>query len=201
MIALNEMAGGIPIYQLKITLDDSKPPIWRRVLVRANMKLHRLHNVLQITMGWTDSHLHQFIVKSGANIVYYGMPDPDFMPGWGSETLNEKRFVISDLLSAPKQKMKYEYDFGDGWSHQIVLEKILPPDASFKHPVCVAGANACPPEDCGGVWGYYDHFLEAINDPNHEEHQSMKDWIGRDKWDASEFDLAEVNACLKRLKA
>jgi hypothetical protein len=199
MIAIAETAAGIPIYQLKVTLKGSKPKIWRRFLVRADMKLPRFHDVLQLVMGWTDSHLHQFIIKSNKGPIYIGIPDPDSPPSWQKE-LNEKRFRVADLLAAPKQKIQYEYDFGDGWEHEILLEKILPPDPSFKHPICLAGANACPPEDCGGIWGYYDPFLKALNDPKHEDHQMYKDWIGG-SWDPSLLDPDDINNCLKKIKA
>src|SRR5437773_1735657 len=146
-----EAGSGVPLYQLKITLKWSKPSIWRRVVVRADMPLDRLHHVIQIAMGWTNSHLHQFIVGR----TYYGKPDPK-TAGIGSETLNEKRYRVADLAPTAKQKFIYEYDFGDGWAHEVMAEKVLPPDPDFKHPICLAGANVCPPEDCGGIPGYYN---------------------------------------------
>lgn len=189
---------GVPRYQLKITLKWSKPPIWRRVVVRADMTLDRLHNVIQIVMGWTDSHLHQFIAGAGLVRTYYGKPDPEFAD-MGSEMLNEKRYTVADLAPAAKKKFIYEYDFGDGWQHDVVAEKILPPEASFKHPVCLAGANACPPEDCGGMGGYYN-LLEIMADPRHPEHADMKEWIGG-VFDAAQFSLESINGALKRPKA
>lgn len=193
-----QSGGGVPLYQLKITLKRSKPPIWRRVVVRADMSLDRLHNVIQMAMGWTDSHLHQFIAGAGFRVTYYGKPDPEFAD-MGSEMLNEKRYTVAALAPTPKRKFIYEYDFGDGWQHEVLVEKILPPDASFKHPVCLAGANACPPEDCGGIGGYCS-LLEIMADPKHPEHEEMKDWIGGEL-DAAAFDLNGVNAVLNRLKA
>jgi hypothetical protein len=190
--------GGVPLYQLKLTLKWSKPPIWRRVLVRGDMTLDRLHNVIQIAMGWTDSHLHQFMGGSGFARTFYGRPDPEFAD-MGCEMLNEKRYTVGDLAPAAKRKFIYEYDFGDSWQHEVVAEKILPPDAAFKHPVCLAGANACPPEDCGGIGGYYN-LLEILADPKHPEHTDMKEWIGG-KFDATEFSRQGVNALLHRLKA
>jgi hypothetical protein len=185
--------GGAPLYQLKITLKSSKPPIWRRVVVRSDMKLDRLHQIIQLVMGWTDSHLHQFAVGR----TFYGRPDPEFAD-MGPEMLNERRFTVADLAPAAKKKFTYEYDFGDGWQHEMLVEKVLPPDAAFKHPVCLGGANACPPEDCGGIWGYYN-LLEALADPKHAEHEQMKDWLGGD-WDAARFELEETNEILKRMK-
>ena len=158
------------------------------------MPLNRLHDLIQIVMGWTNSHLHQFIVGR----TFYGAPDPEF-GDTGMEMLNEKRFTVADLAPAAKKKFIYEYDFGDGWQHEVLVEELLPADAAFKHPVCLAGENACPPEDCGGMGGYYD-LLEILADPKHPEHEEMKEWIGGD-WDAQRFNLNAVNATLKRLKA
>ena len=198
LISEVQAGGGVPLYQLKITLKWSKPPIWRRVIVRADMSLVRLHDVIQIAMGWTNSHLHQFIAGSGFARTYYGKLDPEFSD-MGSEMLNERRYTVADLAPAPKGKFIYEYDFGDGWKHDVVAEKTLPPDPAFKHPVCLAGANACPPEDCGGIGGYCN-LLEILADPKHPEHADMKEWIGGEL-DAEEFSLEGVNAVLKRLKA
>ena len=194
MIRFADTGGGTPLYQLKVTLRLSKPPIWRRLVVRADMKLDRLHRVIQIAMGWSDCHLHQFRLGR----VYYGVPDREF-EGFGGETLNEKDYTLADLAPGPKKKFIYEYDFGDSWEHEVRVEKALPPDLAFKHPVCLAGANACPPEDCGGIHGYYE-LLAALADPKHEQHEEMKEWVGG-KWDASQFDLEGINAGLKRVKA
>lgn len=201
MIGLVENGGGAPgapLYQLKITLKRFKPPIWRRVVVPGAMRLDRLHAVIQIAMGWTNSHLHQFIGGSGFARTYYSTPDPE-SAGMGSAKLNEKRYSVADLAPAAKRKFIYEYDFGDGWEHEILVEKILPADPGFKHPVCLAGRNACPPEDCGGVYGYAD-LLDALEDSRHERHEEIQEWIG-DNWDASAFNLEETNNMLKRLKA
>jgi hypothetical protein len=191
-------AAGVPLYRLKITLRRSKPPIWRRVVVRADMRLDRLHTVIQIAMGWMNCHLHQFTAGSGFALTYYGTHDPEF-GDMDSETLNEKDYTIADLAPRAGRKIGYEYDFGDGWEHQLAVEKALPPDAGFKHPVCLAGANACPPEDCGGVWGYY-RLLGILADPNHPEHAEMKGWLG-EEIDPAQFNLEAVNSRLKGLKA
>lgn len=187
-------AGGVPLYQLKMTLKWSKPPIWRRVVVRADMPLDRLHYVIQEAMGWTNSHLHQFIVAS----TIYGTPDPH-NAGFGREILDERRHTVADLASAAKKKFLYEYDFGDGWIHEVVAEKILPPDSGSKKPVCLAGENACPLEDCGGIPGYYN-LLEILGDRMHPDHRDMKEWVGG-KIDPAAFDLDSVNKALKRIKA
>lgn len=188
-----EVQGGTPIYQLKITLKCSKPPIWRRVLVRADMPLNRLHMVIQRVMGWTDSHLHQFVIDG----VFFAIPNPEI--DFGTEGLNEKRYSLAQVAPHAKKKFVYEYDFGDGWQHEILVEKILPPDPGLKRPICLAGALACPPEDCGGIWGYYN-LLEALADPKHRDHAHLSEWIGGE-WDAEHFDLGETNAYLQKLKA
>jgi hypothetical protein len=194
MIRLADIGGGTPLYRLKITVRDCKPPIWRRIVVRADTKLDRLHRVIQTAMGWLDCHLHQFVVGG----VYYGQPDHEG-DDFGTETLNEKRYTVTDLAPGAKQKFIYEYDFGDSWEHEVLVEQVLPPDPAFKHPVCRGGANACPPEDCGGVSGYYD-LLAALADPKHEQHEEMKEWVGG-VWDATRFSLDRTNAGLKRIKA
>lgn len=179
----------VPIYQIKITLQHSKPPIWRRLLVSSDMTLGRLHHTIQAAMDWTDSHLHQFIVGG----VYYGEPSPE---DW-QEIKDERRVRLSRLVTGEKFKFIYEYDFGDDWLHAIVIEKILPPDPDQKLPVCLKGKRACPPEDVGGMWGYAD-FLEAIKDPENEEHDSWLEWVGGE-FDPEAFNLDQVNARLRML--
>ena len=129
---------------------------------------------------------------------FYGPPNPEFAD-MGSEELNEKLYTVADIAPGAKKKFIYEYDFGDGWQHEIVVEKVLPPDAGFKKVICLAGANACPPDDCGGIPGYYN-MLEIIADPKHPDHEQMKEWLGGE-WDLARFDLDEANAALKRFKA
>jgi hypothetical protein len=180
----------IPVYQLKVTLCDSKPPIWRRVLVPGNITLGKLHYVIQIVMGWADHHLHQFIVGE----LYYS--DPSFELGMYSDRVySEHHIKLMRLVPGEKFKFRYEYDFGDGWLHDILVEKILPPDPTQELPVCVKGVRACPPEDVGGIWGYYT-FLEALQNPDHPAHDRYARWFGG-KWDAEAFDLNAVNERLR----
>jgi hypothetical protein len=181
-----------PIYQLKVTLKDSSPPIWRRILVSGDTSLPKLHRILQTTMGWWDCHLHQFVIHGQD----YGAPDHQI--DFGQPTVNEKGVKLIDVIDGPKDRFVYEYDFGDSWTHQIAVEKIVPRDESQPYPICVAGARACPPEDCGGIWGYRE-FLKAIKDPNHEEHESMLEWIGG-QFDPEAFNMDGVNAALKGIK-
>jgi hypothetical protein len=177
------------IYQLKITLKYIRPPIWRRVEVPDDVTLDELHLILQAAMGWTNSHLHQFRVGK----IYYGEPSIDEFSDLNLK--DESKARLNKVLSRPKQKMIYEYDFGDGWEHEILLEKILPRDSTAKYPRCLGGARACPPEDCGGTGGYVN-FLEAISDPDHEEHDEYLDWIGGE-FDPEKFDPAEFESELK----
>lgn len=166
-------------YQLKISLEGTKPPIWRRLLVNSDIKLDTFHLALQITMGWTNSHLHQFISKDQK---FYGIKDDEFAIE-GFEMQDETTTRLSQLLKAEKDHIIYEYDFGDGWMHKVILEKILAFDPDKKLPYCVTGKRACPPEDCGGIWGYAD-LLEILKNPEHEEYAEMIEWLG------GEFDPA-----------
>jgi hypothetical protein len=181
----------LPLYELKITLRGSRPAIWRRVQVPGSIKLTRLHDVFQILMGWTDSHLHQFV---DAPIVY-SVPSDDDYPG--VERLDERRFRLADVAPYEKASFIYEYDFGDSWVHEVVVQKTLPADPNKKHAVCLDGKNACPPEDCGGIWGYHE-FLKVIKNPKHKEHQEMLDWLGGE-FDPGHFDLQKINAELRGL--
>jgi len=178
-----------PIYQIKVTLEHSKPPIWRRVLVPGDVTLEKLHTIIQEAMGWTNSHLHQFIVGQ----TYIGEPHPDY----GFEMQDERRVRLNQV--APRQgfKFRYEYDFGDSWLHTLLVEKVLEPEPGQQVPACIKGKRACPPEDVGGVWGY-EGFLEAIGDPDHSEHEDYLEWIGGE-FDPGEFDLAETNEILREL--
>ncbi|HUF60651.1 MAG TPA: plasmid pRiA4b ORF-3 family protein [Verrucomicrobiales bacterium] len=171
------------VYQLKVTLAHVRPAVWRRLLVPSSVKLHQFHDILQVAMGWTDSHLHQFEAQG----QLYGEPDPEF----GLSVKDETRVPLGQVLPQEGASMLYEYDFGDGWIHQIVLEKILPASAELKVPSCIAGARACPPEDCGGAGGYAE-FLKAIKDPSHPEHEEMLEWSGGD-FDPASFDTEAMN--------
>ena len=183
------MGRKVPIYQLKITLKDSRPAIWRRFQVRSDVTLAKLHRIIQEVMGWFDGHLHQFIVGP----IYYGVPDSDDL----SEIRDERKVRLDQILSVAGRRIVYEYDFGDGWEHIILLERILSPDPKTRYPRCLGGARACPPEDCGGVHGYVE-FLEAIRDPEHEQHEEMLEWIGGE-FDPEEFDIVLANRGLKRI--
>ena len=171
------------VYRLKVTLRGIRPAIWRRVEVPADLSLFDLHRVLQGAMGWTDSHLHQFVHRG----TYYGAPDREF----GMPMVSERRTRLHQLLERPRDRLNYEYDFGDSWDHEVVLESIDDTQAGVRYPRVVAGRRACPPEDVGGSPGYAD-FLEAVADPQHDEHESWLKWIGG-RFDPEHFDVLAAN--------
>jgi len=191
-MAVKKEPGPIPIYQLKVTLEDIKPPIWRRIQVRGDVTLFKLYKILQAAMEWEDYHLHQFIVGED----YYAIPSPE--DPWPMETKNEKRAKLFQVAPAEKARFIYEYDFGDSWRHKILVEKILHPELELEHPICLAGKRSRPPEDCGGIGGYYE-FLEAISDPKHPEHEDMLDWAGGE-FDPERFDKEEINRLLSKIR-
>ena len=178
------------VYQFKITLMGVKPPVWRRIQVPETYTFWDLHVAIQDAMGWSDYHLHQFDVinPSTGMKVEIGIPDKEFdlcgeiLPGWKQK--------ISDYFSMENRLADYVYDFGDDWEHKIQLEKILPREKNVNYPVCIKGKRACPPEDCGGIWGY-EEFLDAIKDHEHEEHKEMLEWIGLE-FAPEQFDAEEV---------
>jgi hypothetical protein len=180
------------IYQIKVTLDGSRPPVWRRIQVSGNTTLLKLHHVLQVVMGWQDYHLHQFVIED----VTYADPAYDDWGDWGIEP--EERYRLSQLVPGEGFRFHYEYDFGDGWGHTLLVEKIAPAEEGIHYPICLKGKRSCPPEDVGGVWGY-ESFLQAIGDPDHPEHDDYLAWVGG-TFDPEAFDLEAVNAGLRRVK-
>ena len=178
------------ICTLRIELQYIEPLIWRRLHVAANIALPRLHSVLQVAMGWTDSHLHSFHI---GDRVYSNGEDLEEL-----NMLAEKGHALGSLLGETIREFGYEYDFGDGWEHRIVVESIGKPVPDWFYPLCVAGERACPPEDVGGIHGYQE-FLEAIADPDHEEHDRMLVWVGG-AFDPEGFDINCVNRELRRLR-
>lgn len=183
---------GTLVHQLKITLSGvSKPPVWRRVLVPADITLGDLHEVIQVAMGWDDYHMHLFSVAGQE----YGSPDPEL--GHASD----RNVLLSQVLNGPGDRLGYTYDFGDDWEHDIVLEETRAAVPEETYPSCVAGKGACPPEDCGGAWGYAE-LKEILANPSHEGHQDMLEWLGLDAgkdFDPKEFSVTNVNARLSPL--
>ncbi len=180
------------IYQIKVTLTDLQPPIWRRIQVRGETTLAELHRILQCTLGWTDTHLHQFIIRG----EHYGVPDED-NPG-ARQMRDERRYRLDDVAAGAGAPFTYTYDFGDNWEHILEIEKTFPPNKSVRYPVCVAGARACPPEDVGGIPGY-ENFLQVLEDANHPELDEYLEWIG-DTFDPEKFDPDEVNQLLRAMR-
>lgn len=177
------------VYQFKITLQNIKPSVWRRIQVPEDYSFWDLHVAIQDAMGWYDYHLHEFsLLNFDQNNKRIGLPSDDFpdekvLPSW-----EEK---IKDWFSLEKNKaMNYIYDFGDSWRHRIELEKVLDKDPNLEYPICLKGKRACPKEDSGGVWGY-EHKLKILKDPKHPEYEDIKEWMGED-FNPEEFDCEDV---------
>lgn len=177
---------GASLYRMKVTLRGIRPPIWRRFLVPSDITLKRLHDSLQAVMGWTDSHLHQFEAQG----VRYGTPDREF----DDAKISENKIALNDVLCRTKDRLIYEYDFGDSWIHDVVFEAVLPPGKNGRYPIIEAGRRACPPEDCGGCYGYME-LLEALSNPKHPEHENLVDWIGG-SFDPEAFDVLQANIAI-----
>jgi hypothetical protein len=165
-------------YQLKVTLRGIKPAIWRRLIVPGSLDLERLHRIIQDAMGWEDCHLHSFEVRG----TEFGPSDPG---GWGELEMEPENKHTLERLVAVKDRFSYTYDFGDSWVHQIVVEKVTPGEPAG--PSCIAGAGACPPEDCGGVWGYAE-LVAALADKDHERHAELAEWVPAG-WSPDQFHL------------
>jgi len=178
------------VFQFKITLEGIKPPIWRRIQVPEIYTFWDLHVAIQDAMGWDDYHFHEFEMVNPStglreNIGIASSDEifgRDVLPGWGEK--------IADFFSMANRTASYVYDFGDSWEHKIQLEKILPREKNITYPICIKGKRACPPEDCGGIWGYTE-LLEIINNPEHEEYEEMMEWLGGE-FDPEHFDEVEV---------
>lgn len=182
------------IYQIKVTLLGTDPPIWRRLLVPADLTLEQLHNVLQIAMGWEDCHMHEFRIGQQR----FGKPDPMERAFGGPRTASERTARLFNVLDRAGAKAVYTYDFGDSWEHRIAVEKRLAVEPGRAYPACLAGERHGPPEDCGGIPGFYN-LLEAIGDPEHEEHEELLDWVGG-SFDPDAFSVDEVNRRLAPLQ-
>jgi len=180
------------IYQIKVTLLGTDPPIWRRLLVPADLTLEQLHDVLQLAMGWENCHLHEFRIGRQR----FGKPDPMERTFGGPRTASERTARLLSVLGRTGAKALYTYDFGDSWEHQIVVQKRLTPEPGRAYPACLAGAGHRPPEDCGGIPGFHN-LLEAISDPQHEEHEELLDWVGG-SFDPGAFSVDAVNQRLQR---
>lgn len=181
-----------PVYQFKITLGDASPPIWRRIQVK-HCTLDKLHEHIQTAMGWTNSHLHLFQIGEQRYV------DPElFEEDWSETEYQDSTTTrLTDVLptdGAPLH-IRYEYDFGDGWIHDVLFEGVRPAEPGVKYPICLEGKRACPPEDVGGLRGYAD-YLEALADPTHEEHEMMLEWNG--PFDPEAFDAEQAGRAMRR---
>ncbi len=176
------------IYQVKITLKGIRPPIWRRVQVPGQIRLSDLHHVIQTVLGWTDTHLHQFVIDRTS----YGQPD-DF----DEVVADENAVTLAQVVGTRTERFMYVYDFGDDWVHDVAVEKIIGGNSGSERPLCLGGKRHQPPEDCGGPPGYSE-FLDAIRDPGHRQRKAILDWADG-SFDAEAFDLAAVNRALAAL--
>jgi hypothetical protein len=191
---LGEPEPGDPIFQVKITLlETAAPVVWRRMLVPAGVRLDRLHRLVQAVMGWQDYHMHVF--SDGTTM--YGSADPEL------DYHDEHAVTLGDLVKGEGDQIGYTYDFGDDWEHEITVEKATAAEPGMRYPVVMAGGGACPPEDCGGVWGY-QHLREVMADPSHDEHGSMLEWLGlanASDFDPAGFDVDQANRALAEATA
>ena len=179
------------VYQFKVALNHVTPPIWRLFQVKSDVTLHRLATTILMVMDWDGGHLHQFRIDG----TEYGIPHEDYEED--NQPEDEREVRLSDIPKDALGFFTFEYDFGDGWEHTLILERILAPEKGVKYPVCIDGARSCPPEDCGGPQGY-EEFLEAIRNRKHPEHKHMLEWAGGE-FDPEEFDLEGINDDLKSI--
>ena len=179
------------LYQLMVTLAEIEPPIWRRLLVPSDISLPRLHDVLQVAMGWHDCHLHIFEIAGKS----YGQIDPE--DPWSMEMLDERKFTLSEIVRRKGAAFGYTYDMDDDWLHEIRLEAILEPTPGASYPTCIEGERSGPPEDCGGPWGY-EELLVALSGSDDPDHEELRDWVGG-SFDPEAFGLDEVNRRLGAL--
>lgn len=180
---------GSQLLQMKISLNNIKPQIWRRFTVDSSISLDKFHEIIQFVMGWTNSHLYEFTIDG---IAYSPSVEDDFFE---NESENTKGKTLEKLGVSPKQKIKYLYDFGDYWEHTIVIEKIYDQDSEIIPPFCIEGARNCPPEDCGSTPGY-EEIVQAMKNPRTKKAKEFTQWLGY-SYDPEEFDLEEINFALK----
>ncbi len=176
------------ILQLRIDLKNIKPPIWRRIQMPDDHFMDEFHEVIQVVMGWTNSHLHEFQFQERR----IGPQMDDFFEMEDEDLEDESEIELSDLNLQKGDKLLYIYDFGDNWEHEISVEKVT--EGELDLPVCLKGKRACPPEDVGGPWGY-ESFLEVIKNPDHPDHRDMVEWAG--VFAPEKFDVEEVNETLR----
>ncbi len=177
------------VYRFRITLEETVPSIWRRIEVPENYTFWDLHVAIQDSMGWMDNHLHRFEINhpESGQLLEIGIPGID---EWEDKTTAGWRCLVSDFFSLQHPSAVYLYDFGDGWRHGIVLEEVLDRRKKQKYPCCPDGMGACPPEDCGGIPGYYE-LLEVLQNPENEEYKETMAWLGG-KYDPTLFEPQKI---------
>jgi hypothetical protein len=183
----------LTVHQLKITLHESKPPIWRRIQISSSDTLDTLHYSIQASMGWSNSHLHEFETEMGR----YSKPSFE-LDDYGDDVGDEARVLIKSALPREGSRCGYVYDFGDDWQHLVEVEKILAVEEGVNYPRCIKAVRACPPDDVGGVWGFQE-FCEIMANPKHKEHKSMKEWYGG-PFDPVAVDLDTINERLDAVR-
>ncbi len=179
------------IIQLKITLQETNPPIWRRIQVPKSITFFDLNHIIQIAMGWTNSHIFEFVIH-GYTIGWAGDEENE-----NEQPIDANSVLLGLVLNQPNEKFVFTYDFGDWWEHSVEVEALLPKDEKT-YPVCIDGELRCPPEDCGGIDGYYN-ILEIIKDKNHRDYDITKTWLGRG-YNPAKFDIAKVNKEMPNFK-
>ena len=175
------------VHQLKITLTSVKPPVWRQIQVHSDTDLAELAAILEAAMGWLGGHLHAF----ESTDARYSQPDPE----WPDDDLDERKYRLRDVLPDVGSRLRWDYDFGDGWEHDVVVEEIGPRRSDVGSPICLAGSMACPPEDCGGPLGYED-LRDALSDPTHPEPGHLREWAPPG-FDPTPFDVDETTSALR----
>lgn len=178
------------IFQFKISLNGARPSIYRTIQVEDCRTFYEFHHIIQIVMGWSNYHLYQF------NKADQCIADPSFIEY--RKVLDSKKIKLNKIFTTEGQKLQYEYDFGDGWEHTIKLEKILPVELNKAYPVCIRGKRSCPPEDCGGIWGY-ENLKEIMANKKHPEYKEMKEWLGG-VFDTEELSIKDINTELSDLE-
>lgn len=183
------------ILQLRINLESTNPEIYRQVQVLESTSFFELHHIIQIAMGWTTSHMHEFIV----NGYHIGTPGEGYKNSkFETEILNDMELTLKLVGISAGDEFEYEYDFGDGWKHKITVEKVLEKDSATVYPLCIDGQLSCPSEDCGGIHGFYN-MLAIIKNKTHPEYKETVQWLGK-TYDPNKFEITTVNKKLSTIK-
>ena len=187
--AFRPLLGGPSVHALRIELLDVEPMVWRRFVVPSDTKLPKFNRMLETVMGWEGYHLHMFEVAD----LRIGRPDE-----FSADIIDERQLKLEQLLPRVGSRLQWSYGFGDGWEHAVAVEAIEAPSPDVRYPICAAGERACPPEDCGGVWGY-EHLRAVVVDPAHPEHEHLRDWVGTG-FDPDAFDQMAMTARHRRVR-